>query len=245
MSVHDRPHMVYKGSRPRHLPTPAFDVDNAGARFDPTDIAGERMRYDAKLAIALSVAGALGLGMGIGVWMSPLLGDSNPFLAPRAETAPLAMSVILPSTTAPATPDVAPAAVESLPEEPAISEAAAAPAIPEPTARAADPPRRVKVAAVRAKAPTPTRTAGGCSPDGSRAKVTLCADPGIAAADHDMERAFQRALRSGAPVKVLRADQDAWLNLREKAARRSPGDLAEAYAQRVSDLNALADDPPH
>ncbi len=245
MSVRDRPHMVYEGSRPRHLPTPALDTDNAGARFGAADTARGRMRYDAKLAIALSVAGALGLGMGIGVWMTPMLGDSNPFLAPRAETAPLAMSVALPSTTAPAAPDVAPTGVESLPEDPAISAAVAAPADPEPTARAADPPKRVKVAAARAKAPTPARTAGGCSPDGSRAKVTLCAEPAIAAADQDMERAFQRALRAGVPGKALRAEQDAWLNVREEAARRSPSDLAEAYAQRVADLNALADDPPH
>ena len=227
MGVHDQPHMVYEGSRPRRLATPATVAQNAGPRSGPASADREQMRADAKLAVALSIVGALGLGMGLGVWMTPMLGDNNPFLAPRAETAPLAMSL-----TVPAALDIAPTAAEVLPAE------------PKPRTKAADPPRKLKVATARTEALAPARTAGGCSPDGSRTKVTLCADPAIAAADLDMEGAFQRALHSGAPVKALRAGQQAWLVLRDEAARRSPTDLAEAYEQRVSDLNALADDPP-
>ena len=230
MGVHDQPHMVYEGSRPRRLATPATLAQNAGPRSGPVLADREQMRADAKLAVALSIVGALGLGMGLGVWMTPMLGDNNPFLAPRAETAPLAMSLTVPLATVPAALDVAPAAAEMAPAE------------RRPRTKAADPPRKLKVATARTE--DPARTAGGCSPDGSRTKVTLCADPAIAAADQDMESAFQRALRSGAPVKALRADQQAWLVLREEAARRSPADLAEAYDQRVSQLNALADDPP-
>lgn len=232
MSVHDRPHMVYEGSRPRRLATPATVAQNAGPRSGPASADREQMRADAKLAVALSIVGALGLGMGLGVWMTPMLGDNNPFLAPRAETAPLAMSLTVPSTTAPAALDVAPPAAEVLPAD------------PKPRAKAADPPRKLKVATAQAKVLAPARTAGGCSLDGSRSKVTLCADPTIAAADQDMESAFQRALHSGAAVKALRVDQQAWLVLRDEAARRSPADLAEAYDRRVSQLNALADDPP-
>ena len=85
----------------------------------------------------------------------------------------------------------------------------------------------------------------GCKPGASRLQVTLCADATLAAADQDMKRAYQRALKSGAPVKILRAQQDDWQAASETAAARSPGDLASAYRQRIDDLNALADDPPH
>ncbi len=241
MSVHDikRPYMVYEGPRPRNAATPASVAPNAGARLGEVEADREKMRDDAKLAIVLSIVGALGLGMGIGVWMTPMLGDNNPFLAPPAQAAPLAMTATLPaSTTTPilAAPDAAPAVEAS--QEPVASETVAAPA----EARRADPPRKIKVAA---RTDAPVRTAGGCSPNGSRAAVTLCTDPAIAAADQDMERAFQRALRSGAPAKTLRAEQQAWLSVREDAAGRSPADLADVYEQRVAELNAIADDPPH
>ena len=75
--------------------------------------------------------------------------------------------------------------------------------------------------------------------------MTICADASIAAADQDMRKAYQRALRSGAPAAALRAQQDDWLALREDAARRSPSDLAAAYEERIADLNAIADEPPH
>ena len=244
MSVHDRPHMVYEGSRPRHLPTPPFDVENAGARCGPTDIGRGRMRYDTKLAIALSVAGALGLGVGIGVWMTPMLGGSNPFLAPRAETAPLATRS-LPSAPASASVviDTKPA-IKALIEAPTIARVVTAPAESKPAARPARPQKKIKVAPYRTTGAMAARTAAGCSADGSRAMVTLCADPTVAAADQDLQRAFQRALRSGASVTALRADQQAWVNVREEAARRSPSDLVSAYDQRITDLNAVSGDPP-
>jgi uncharacterized protein YecT (DUF1311 family) len=87
-----------------------------------------------------------------------------------------------------------------------------------------------------------TSLASGCSAAPSRAAQMVCADPELAAADRELNRAWRRALRSGAPVDQLRQDQRDWLAIREDAARRSPRALANVYDQRIDELNQIADD---
>jgi uncharacterized protein YecT (DUF1311 family) len=80
---------------------------------------------------------------------------------------------------------------------------------------------------------------------GGRAAEIVCSDPEFAAADRDLNRAYRRALRSGAVApEDLRADQREWLSLREDAARRSPRALADVYDQRIDELNRIAEDGP-
>ena len=69
----------------------------------------------------------------------------------------------------------------------------------------------------------------------------MCSDPALAAADRQMARAFQRALRAGVPYDQLRAEQNDWLDIRDDAARRSPRALSAVYDQRIEELNEMAD----
>lgn len=86
---------------------------------------------------------------------------------------------------------------------------------------------------------------GPCAGPASRAAQIVCSDPDLSAADQALNRAYRRALRSGAlPPEQLRADQRDWLAAREDAARRSPRALARIYDQRIDELNSLADDEP-
>jgi len=84
-----------------------------------------------------------------------------------------------------------------------------------------------------------------CAGSRSRADALVCADPQLAAYDRELNRAYRRAIRSGAVAPDdLRADQRDWLDDRERAARRSPEAIAEAYEARIDELNRIADDGP-
>jgi uncharacterized protein YecT (DUF1311 family) len=79
----------------------------------------------------------------------------------------------------------------------------------------------------------------------SRAEALVCADPELAAYDREMGAAYRRAMRSGAVApQDLQADQRDWLDDRERAARRSPEAVAQAYQDRIEELNRIADDGP-
>ena len=81
-----------------------------------------------------------------------------------------------------------------------------------------------------------------CSGARGRAAQMVCADPELAAADRELNRAYRRALRSVGAPDQLRADQRDWLAIREDAARRSPRAVANVYDQRIDELNQIADD---
>jgi uncharacterized protein len=73
----------------------------------------------------------------------------------------------------------------------------------------------------------------------------VCEDPGLARADRRLQRAYERALRTGSvPPRELRDDQRDWLAIREDAAHRSPAAVRSVYEQRIDELNALAEDDP-
>jgi uncharacterized protein YecT (DUF1311 family) len=82
---------------------------------------------------------------------------------------------------------------------------------------------------------------GACAA-GSPAEQMVCADPRLADSDRELNRAYRRALAAGVPPAVLRSEQRDWLGIREEAARRSPRAVANVYAQRIDELNSMADD---
>jgi uncharacterized protein len=71
----------------------------------------------------------------------------------------------------------------------------------------------------------------------------VCGDAELARTDRRLQRAYDRALASGAmPRRELREEQQDWLSIREQAARRSPEAVRSIYEQRIGELEALADD---
>ena len=68
----------------------------------------------------------------------------------------------------------------------------------------------------------------------------LCEDRGLARIDQRMRRAYDRALGAGVPASELAADQADWGRVREDAAQQSRRAVADVYAQRTRELEALA-----
>ncbi|MET3526377.1 lysozyme inhibitor LprI family protein [Phenylobacterium koreense] len=143
-----------------------------------------------------------------------------------APTAPIGPPEVL----APAAPEPAPAF-----EPPPVAEP---PWPPEPP-RARQAPRP-PVAREPAQA---IRPSFDCRRAESLAEELICTDAVLAAADRHMARAFDRAVRSGVPLRQLQAEQRDFMAMREDAAQRSPQALASLYDQRIADLNAMADGP--
>ena len=88
--------------------------------------------------------------------------------------------------------------------------------------------------------PPRTRPSFDCRYAGSLSEEMVCADPQLAAADRRLAQAYDRAVAAGVPRRYLRAEQDDWLAIREQAARRSPGAVADIYEQRTAELNDMA-----
>ncbi|MDB5433062.1 MAG: hypothetical protein JWP35_4178 [Caulobacter sp.] len=88
----------------------------------------------------------------------------------------------------------------------------------------------------------PARGAGfDCGAARSPAEMMVCYDPSLAAADRRMQRAWRRALDSGASHDELRRDQRAWLRDRDEAALDSPEAVRSLYVQRTRELEDAAD----
>jgi len=138
--------------------------------------------------------------------------------------------------------------------QPVMASAAPVPASSRPSAGqmalpAIEPPvlptQRLAQAAPTGTAPAVADPLARCAGARSRAEALVCADPELGSYDRDLNRAFRRAMRSGAvSPDDLRADQRDWLDDRERAARRSPEAMAELYQQRIDELNRIADDGP-
>jgi len=211
------------------------------------------------VTVGAGVLGALALGLGLGFLARPHLASPEPAAPMRAVTpATGALDVEVNAPTAPQavarpagklevlSPDLASnarrAAQFAIPAAGPAPALAAAPLVP-----AAPVSPRLPEIARPAAIPAPREIAGGdptCSGVGGRAAQMVCADPELAAADRELNRAYRRALRSGAAPEQLRQDQRDWLAIREDAARRSPRAVASIYEQRIDELNQIADDGP-
>lgn len=114
-----------------------------------------------------------------------------------------------------------------------------------PAIQAPSPPATPAVVKVGAPAPLGEVVADPCRGARSLADTMVCRDPGLRAADRRLRHAFRAAARSGLPYDQLRAEQDDWLDIREDAAEQSPRAVAQAYDQRIEELEAMtADGPP-
>ncbi len=251
-----QPYMVYMGPRPVRPVAETLGAEAAARAVEDwrkahPEFAKATPSGGDRSSLVVAVGGALVAGLTLGIWIGPTLRPVEPGAAP-----PAAMDVATATPERPALagghapPDRAMIAAQAL-----ISGLTPLPGAQLVTHRgkvhaASGKARHIalaaKLKAVVRQDPEPALTDQvGCKPAASRLQVTLCADPTIAAADQDLKRAYQRALKAGAPVRTLRAQQYDWQAASEAAAARSPGELVSAYRQRIEDLNALADDPPH
>jgi uncharacterized protein YecT (DUF1311 family) len=191
------------------------------------------------IVVGAGVVGALALGLGLGFAARPDLGAA-PAHAPM-QPASVAAQPLSVEVNPPAPPEaVRPAGkLEVLP--PDMAQAAAQ------TSRTYSAGDATLRWSGEAPQPQPVRSVGSsadCEAAASRAAQMVCEDPDLAAADRELNQAYRRALRSGAPVDQLREEQRDWLAIREDAARHSPRALANVYEQRIDDLNQIADDGP-
>lgn len=218
---------------------PFFGHDDDDLRVEPPPPARRPPPWPliiggAALAVLLAVAA--------GRLMAPGVHPEAPPPAPPARADDMTVTVDPVAAPAPPPPRDAKApllevlAPEHIPP-PAPRKVAAAPARFVDTS--VSPPASAQV-----RTPEPVDTASPCAEAGSVAEQMICEDPGVAAADRRMNRAYAAALAAGVPRDDLRADQDDWLQAREDAAVQSRRAMMQAYRERIGELEALAGPPP-
>lgn len=198
-------------------------------------------------AMAAGLTAALALGLGFGLWAKPDLLRLPKPMAPSPATAAATgpdgqvKIVVNPARPAPApTPAPSAAPLEVLPPDMAaaaraqVEREAMRPVIPPPAATLPDP----TVEAAPAPAPR-ARPAFNCADASTPSERMVCGDQRLAAADRRMDQAYRRAVAAGAPPAELRAEQDDWLMIREDAARYSSQAVADAYRQRIDELERM------
>jgi uncharacterized protein YecT (DUF1311 family) len=249
----DRPDLTWRepfGREPLGSGTyRGFSAGVASAAPTPLRPAGRPIPRTA--TIGLGVAGALALGLLFGLWAKPNLGGTQTAAPMQPVTAAQAAKMNV-EVAPPVPPSPVPRAAGKLEVLPpgAAQAAARQVAMAVPVAPVA--PRPVSLdARLSAPAPAPRiaglQTAGldsACANAGGRAAQMVCADPDLADADRELNRAYRRALHSGVPTDQLRDEQRDWLAIREEAARRSPRAVARIYEQRIDELNQIADEGP-
>jgi uncharacterized protein YecT (DUF1311 family) len=80
-----------------------------------------------------------------------------------------------------------------------------------------------------------------CGAGLSASEALVCGNPNLAMADRHMQRAWRRALASGADPERLRRDQRDWLADRDEAAGDGPEAIQALYDERIRDLNDIAE----
>jgi uncharacterized protein YecT (DUF1311 family) len=186
------------------------------------------------------VAVAVALGLGLGFLAKPDLIHPAPIAPMRAVTA----------AAEDATPPRVDIEANRPPPPPAVKSAGRLDVLPPDLARSAQRPTAASsLAQIETPAPVPAPRTMAADPvcDGARSRAAqmVCADPDLSAADRELNRAYRRALRSGAAPDRLREEQRDWLSIREDAARRSSRAVASIYEQRIDELNRIADDGPN
>lgn len=246
----------------------SFD-DEPPLRMEPAEPREAPRRLNRK-ALAAGVAGACVLGLAFGLMARPQLITDRLPAAPMQPSAKTERQLELEMAEPPPEPKLAqrppletlspetidagqraftppePPPPEPMPQEDLLPPPE--PAEPPPTPEApwaAEPPwaREAPQAPVAREPPRFSRPSFDCRQAQSLAEEMICTDAVLAAADRHMARAFDRAVRSGVPLRQLQAEQRDFMAMREDAARRSPRALASLYDQRIDDLNAMADGP--
>lgn len=190
-------------------------------------------------------------GVGFGLLGRPELGVREPPppmapAAPRAaDLAPTPPLAAEPVKAAPATMAPEPAEARFVPPPPPplpkIEAVKAAPPRVERPTPAPLPARRL----TQASAPAPSaRPAFHCDWALRPSERMVCNDAELAALDNRLNRAFNAAVRAGAPRSWLREEQDRWVMVdRERAARHSRWAVEDLYRERIAELDDLARGP--
>lgn len=204
------------------------------------------------------IAAAVALGLALGYTSRPHLAQPTTPKPMQAVT-PAAGGTLPVEVNAPVPPPplksagklevLPPDLARSAPRAPPLPAApplpvASAPVYSAPAYPAPAPSRPVAREAYQPLAPQVAGDDSPCAGVRGRAAQMVCADPQLADADRELNRAYRRAMRSGASPDQLRAEQRDWLAIREDAARRSPRAVASVYEQRIEELNQIADDGP-
>ena len=141
-------------------------------------------------------------------------------------------------------PAAAPAPAPAIVREPAAPARTTQPPTRTSTPAPAAPARRERFVAARperAAVEQPARGAGpsfNCRYARSASERLVCRDPGLAALDRGLNAAYEEAIAAGADRRSLRAAQDRWLAVRERAAP-DPDAVADVYRRRIEELGAM------
>ena len=206
----------------------------AGAAEPPPQPARRPIPRLSRNLLLGGVAAAVGLGLVFGFAARPNLGQHMSKPAPMQPAARSSTDVLDVEVTKPVV-------------LPAPKPTGRLEVLPPDWARAA--PRMATAAPILPAAPPRFEPAGDagfdCRSAGSLSEQMVCGDPGLSRADRRLQRAYERALQTGAmPRRELRDEQQDWLAIREQAARRSPDAVRSIYEQRIDELNALAEEDP-
>lgn len=198
----------------------------AGPRSELSVLRSKSARVPASTAqpaVALPVGSEPGapvtsepVGAGMTAPFGPLTYDTRvavPTPAPggAVATRPLAVTARPLAQTAPAQAATYPAAIPQ-------------PAVSSPTADARDDPESVLVTQA-------------CSGAATRLDSMLCSDPGLAAQDRRVRRAFRNLMQAADDPETLAVDQARFRNARDRAAAHGDREgLQELYQQRLQEL---------
>jgi hypothetical protein len=227
-------------------------MSDDGLRFERRDTPAPPEgpgRRDWRLPALIGVAVAAVLGVALALWARPNIEAGKRL----GDTTAAEVNAAVPIEIAPGAPSTPGGTsrpgdkLEVLPPDMASAANARAPVVPDQPAPSAEgsgaPTATIVPGAPQAPlqpAPQTYAAAGRCAGAASLADEMVCQDPRLAAADREMSRALRRAMDAGAPPDELRAEQRDFAAIREDAARHSARALASAYAQRIDELNALA-----
>jgi len=70
----------------------------------------------------------------------------------------------------------------------------------------------------------------------------VCSDAELSGLDRRLNQAFSRAVAAGVPRAPLRAEQDAWVWRRERAAQQSRQAVEDLYRERIQTLTEMAEE---
>lgn len=185
----------------------------------------QRLLRDRRIFAGIALACAAGLGLGL--LMKPTLSEDPTVLrSNRVVEIPREpdWAAIAPPVQAPPLP---------------VTALAPPPAPVEEVAEVEPEPRQMRrFSSLPFGAPRPSFD---CRYAQTEAEQMVCSDRRLAAADRRMASAFRRAQRAGVPDRVLRRQQDIWLDAREAAAHDAPEAVEEVYEARTAELEDMAE----
>jgi hypothetical protein len=94
--------------------------------------------------------------------------------------------------------------------------------------------------APRLATPPPMRAHAVQAPPARPSGLMKVSDPGLGAAERQLNRAYQDARAAGVPAAELQRQQQHWLAARSAAAREAPWAVHDVYLARIAELNGQA-----